>query len=66
MPLASILRLKLDLPPMTAQQLADLALATDRDARRLERAGDDRAAMARAEANAIADECARRAREAFQ
>lgn len=63
MPLASILVLKLDHPPMTAQQLADQALIADREARRLARAGDYRAEMAQAEANAIADECARRARD---
>lgn len=61
MPLASILALKLDLPPLTAQQLADMALAADREARRLERAGDPRAVAARIEADAIADECGRRA-----
>lgn len=63
MPLASILALGLDSPKLTAQQLADQALVADREARRLERMGDDRAAWARREANAIADECARRARE---
>ena len=60
MPLASILSLRLDLPRLTAQQLADVALAADREARRLERMGDDRAPAAREEANAIADEFSRR------
>lgn len=60
MPLASILSFNLDTPRLTAQQLADMALAADREARRLERAGDARADAARQEANAIADEFARR------
>lgn len=60
MPVAHILALKLDLPRLTAQQLADMALSADREARRLERAGSDRAAEARHEADAIADEFAKR------
>lgn len=60
MPLASILALKLDLPPLTPQQLADMALVADREARRLERMQDQRAASAREEASAIADEFAKR------
>ena len=55
MPLASILALGLDSPKMTSQQIADQALIADREARRLERYGDPRAADARQEANAIAD-----------
>lgn len=51
---------------MTAQQLADQALVADREARRLAFVGDARADNARLEADAIADECARRAKEAFQ
>lgn len=59
MPVSDILRLGLD-NKMTQQQIADQALVADREARRLERGGDPRAADARAEANAIADEFARR------
>ncbi|MBA3831644.1 MAG: hypothetical protein H0X34_07085 [Chthoniobacterales bacterium] len=66
MPVSSILALRLDYPPMTAQQLADQALVADREARRLAFVGDARADNARLEADAIADECARRAKEAFQ
>lgn len=61
MPIASILRLKLDAPTLTAQQLADMALAADREARRLEAMSDQRAESAREEANAIANEFSRRA-----
>lgn len=60
MPLASILSLSLDRPRLTAQQLADMALDADREARRLESASDPRAEEARREANAIADEFGRR------
>lgn len=60
MPVAHILKLRLDVPKLTAQQLADMALAADREARRLEYAGDDRALAAREEANAIADEFSKR------
>lgn len=60
MPLASILALGLDNPRLTAQQLADQALVADRLARRMEREGDERASLARSEANAIADEFQRR------
>lgn len=60
MPIASILALGLDKPKLTAQQLADVALEVDREARRLERARDPRAAAMRVEANAIADEFAKR------
>lgn len=63
MSIASIFVLRLDSPRMTAQQLADQALAADREARRLERAGDERAPSARLEASTIADICAMRARE---
>lgn len=67
MPLASILALGLDNPPMTPQQIAEQALLADQEARRLERIGDNRARAARAEANAIADIFARRAqRKAWQ
>lgn len=60
MPIASLLALDLDNPRLTPQQIADQALAADREARRLERIGDERAAIARAEADAIADEFNRR------
>lgn len=63
MPLSTILALGYDHPRMTAQQMADQALTADREARRLERANDPRAAAAREEADAIADLCAERARE---
>lgn len=63
MPVAHVLSLGLDLPRLTAQQLADMALEADREARRLERADDPRAADVRREADAIADICAKRARE---
>lgn len=61
MSLASILHLGLDYPPLTAQQLADQALIADQEARRLERIQAPWARDARMEADAIADECAKRA-----
>ena len=71
MPLSDILRLELDRPKLTAQQMADQALAADREARRLQKKFKDggsyvEAIFARLEANAIADECAKRAREEFR
>jgi hypothetical protein len=63
MSLSSILAMDLDRPRMTPQQIAEQALIADQDARRLERAGDVRAGEARAEANAIADMSAARARQ---
>lgn len=56
MPLSNILALGLDQPRMTTQQIADQALIADREARRLAQANDPRAADARDEANAIADQ----------
>lgn len=47
-------------PTMTTQQLADMALSADRDARRLEREESERAMAVRIEADAIADEFAKR------
>ncbi len=63
MPIAAILALGLDHPPLTPQQIADQALAADQEARRLARHGSPLAKAARAEADAIADLCAKRARQ---
>lgn len=60
MPLSDILRLELDSPRMTPQQIADQALTADQEARRLRRLGDPRAADAEREAAAIAAEFDRR------
>ena len=65
MSLASIIALRLDDPPLTAQELADQALTADRTARHLARHGDAGAAQAREEADQIADECAKRALREF-
>ena len=58
---ARIIEMGLDVPPMTAQQLADQALIADQEARRLARMGSERAAQARADADAIADAVCKRA-----
>lgn len=60
MPIADILRLGLDTPRMTPQQIADQALIADREARRLAKEGHEEAWNARDEADAIADEFNRR------
>lgn len=66
MPLSDIIRLGL-VGDLTPQQLADQALVADRLARQMERldaiGGEPTEAtrLARAEADAIADECAKRA-----
>lgn len=56
MPISDIIRLGLDVPPMTPQQIADQALIADREARRLARIGHPDAFDARIEADALADE----------
>jgi hypothetical protein len=58
---ARIIEMGLDVPPMTAQQLADQALIADQEARRLAKAGHERAAQARHDADAIADAACQRA-----
>ena len=67
MPLSDIIRLGL-VGSLTSQQLADQALTADRLARQMERLDalggtlTDATRQAREEADAIADECAKRAR----
>ncbi len=58
---ARIIEMGLDVPPMTNQQLADQALIADQEARRLAKAGHERAQQARADADAIADAACQRA-----
>lgn len=55
MALSDIIRLRLDSPRMTPQQLADQVLVADQEARRQARAGEPTAADARIEADALAD-----------